>query len=322
MTRATVLTPAGVAAVAVIVLEGVPGEAVQLANRAGHRLAWPAPGRFVRARLQVDGRDVDDVLVLGRESGAELHVHGGAAVVAAVLEGLGAEEGAQERPTDSSGLSIVPGLRAARARASRLHGALHELEKVVARGGREDALREAIHGALAHALLALHLEHPPTVRLVGLPNVGKSTLFNALLMEDRALVSPMAGTTRDAVTAVTQMNGVMVVLEDTEGGAEHEIQRPGADLLVHVLQSSDEILLARCPAKALLLRVQGKVDDADGGGPPGVSGKTGYGVEALRARIVAALGITGDARDDVLAPLDSGFRGFLRQVRDSWAASP
>ena len=322
MTRATVLTPAGIAAVAVIVLESVPGDGVQLANRSGQRVAWPEPGRFLRARLQIDGRDVDDVLVIGRDPGAELHVHGGAAVVAAVLRGLGSEEAGRGRPTDPSEALTVPGLRVARARASRLHGTLRELEKVVLSGdGVDDALRETVHDVIANAPLAQHLERPATVRLVGLPNVGKSTLFNALLMEDRALVSPLAGTTRDAVTAVTQMNGVMVALEDTEGGAEHEVHRPGADLLLHVLKSPEELSPARCPAGVLLLRVLGKVDEPEGGGSPGVSGRTGSGIEGLRARIVAALGITGDARDDVLAPLDSGFRAALRQVRDAWGAS-
>lgn len=57
----------------------------------------------------------------------------------------------------------------------------------------------------------------PHVALVGLPNAGKSTLFNALLGSQRAIVSPVVGTTRDVLSASITLNDVPVVLQDCAG---------------------------------------------------------------------------------------------------------
>lgn len=57
----------------------------------------------------------------------------------------------------------------------------------------------------------------PHVALVGLPNAGKSTLFNALLGHERALVSPVLGTTRDVLSAEVELDGVQLVLQDCAG---------------------------------------------------------------------------------------------------------
>ncbi|MEW6198191.1 MAG: GTPase [Planctomycetota bacterium] len=57
----------------------------------------------------------------------------------------------------------------------------------------------------------------PHVALVGLPNAGKSTLFNALLGHERALVSPVLGTTRDVLSAEVELAGVHVILQDCAG---------------------------------------------------------------------------------------------------------
>jgi hypothetical protein len=337
VTKVALLTPVGVAAVAVIALDRRPDASVGLADVRGRPLAWPAPGCFTHARLLLGGRLVDDVLAVGRDPGLELHVHGGAAVVQAVLAGLEAS-GASTGPQTVAPPST---LRAARARASVLHGELHRLAEALSRDRVPDELARRVPRALANARLASRLERPATVRIVGRPNAGKSTLFNALLMEDRALVSSVPGTTRDSVTALTQLEGVEVRLEDTEGGAPAEVSRPGADLLVHVLAAPGEASLARHACGVPLLRVLGRVDAralppppkpsgetfADGpeaspaepasgplGGLPGVSGRSGQGVPALKARIAAALGLCGDAPDDVLAPVDPGLRQLLRRV--------
>lgn len=65
------------------------------------------------------------------------------------------------------------------------------------------------------------------VTIVGRPNVGKSTLINQLLSEERSVVSPIAGTTRDAIDAEITLNGVEMTLIDTAGvrrkRAEHDV---------------------------------------------------------------------------------------------------
>jgi len=55
------------------------------------------------------------------------------------------------------------------------------------------------------------------VAIIGKPNVGKSSLLNALLGEERAIVTPIAGTTRDAIDETADFDGVPVVLSDTAG---------------------------------------------------------------------------------------------------------
>lgn len=69
------------------------------------------------------------------------------------------------------------------------------------------------------------------VAIVGAPNVGKSTLLNALLEEERAIVSPQAGTTRDTVEETMIIDGVLFRLIDTAGlrHAEDDIERQGIE---------------------------------------------------------------------------------------------
>lgn len=90
------------------------------------------------------------------------------------------------------------------------------------------------------------------VILAGRPNVGKSTLFNALLGKDRAIVTPYAGTTRDIIDADFILDGIRIRLVDTaglrvtecpierEGVARTRSHVPRADLMLHVLDASSD----------------------------------------------------------------------------------
>lgn len=79
------------------------------------------------------------------------------------------------------------------------------------------------------------------VALVGRPNAGKSSLLNALLREDRAIVTPHAGTTRDLVEGQLSFSGVPVTLVDTAGirETENEIERMGIARSRHAMEKSD-----------------------------------------------------------------------------------
>ncbi len=65
------------------------------------------------------------------------------------------------------------------------------------------------------------IKHGVSVAIIGKPNAGKSTLLNALLNEERAIVSDIAGTTRDTIEEVLNINGVLFRLIDTAGIREH-----------------------------------------------------------------------------------------------------
>ena len=83
-----------------------------------------------------------------------------------------------------------------------------------------------------------------TVAIAGRPNVGKSSLFNALLRDARAIVSMHAGTTRDRLEEYVNIEGVPVKLVDTAGlrRTEHEVERIGVELAREALQSAEVVL--------------------------------------------------------------------------------
>ena len=120
---------------------------------------------------------------------------------------------------------------------------------------------EAIDTLLGDAARGRLLREGATVAIVGRPNVGKSSLFNALVGGDRAIVSEMPGTTRDLVTERVDVRGLCVTLVDTAGVREsiEPVEQEGvrrsararetADLVVVVLDATtgltnaDEALL-------------------------------------------------------------------------------
>ncbi len=92
-----------------------------------------------------------------------------------------------------------------------------------------------------------------TVAIIGKPNAGKSTLLNALLNEERAIVSDIAGTTRDTIEEMLNINGILFRLIDTAGIRAHSTDRienmgierskqnaAKADIIVHVIDLMDD----------------------------------------------------------------------------------
>jgi tRNA modification GTPase len=98
---------------------------------------------------------------------------------------------------------------------------------------------------LARATVGLHLTTPFRVVLAGRPNVGKSSLINALVGYERAIVFDQPGTTRDVVTAATAIDGWPVELADTAGLGESRdaIELAGMELARGRLAAADAIVL-------------------------------------------------------------------------------
>jgi tRNA modification GTPase len=182
---------------------------------------------------------------------------------------------------------------------------------------RLDEARRALGEVLAKSRQGSLLRGGIQVVLIGRPNVGKSSLLNRLAGEERAIVTSIPGTTRDALREPILIEGVPLVVVDTAGLRESrdEIERLGmqrtqaelerADLVIAVFEASrgrDE--LPDLPA-APNIEVYNKLDLAPGFVPPGdaiaVSAKTGEGLEALRQRILRAAGWSSSGEPVFLA---------------------
>ncbi|CAG8798811.1 15520_t:CDS:2, partial [Racocetra persica] len=90
------------------------------------------------------------------------------------------------------------------------------------------------------------------VAIVGKPNVGKSTLLNALLQEEKAIVSPLAGTTRDIIEARYNLNGIPLILLDTAGIRETAdlVEKIGVERTWQALGQAEIILFLICRISA------------------------------------------------------------------------
>jgi tRNA modification GTPase len=153
-----------------------------------------------------------------------------------------------------------------------------------------------------------------TLALVGRPNVGKSSLFNKLLEQDRSIVTEIPGTTRDLVSETAAIAGIPVKLCDTAGiresaelveslGIERSYQAMAdSDLTLVVvdlsepLEEQDRALIARAARQGRHLLVGNKADLAHGPLPDSataVSALTGEGIPQLRELILEAIAPKG-----------------------------
>jgi tRNA modification GTPase len=101
-----------------------------------------------------------------------------------------------------------------------------------------------VHGLLDSFRLGNVIKNGVTVAIIGKPNAGKSTLLNALLKENRAIVSSIAGTTRDTIEEVINIDGILFRLMDTAGireGAD-EVEAIGVERSREKMKSADIVL--------------------------------------------------------------------------------
>ncbi|MCD6043172.1 MAG: tRNA modification GTPase TrmE [Burkholderiales bacterium] len=174
--------------------------------------------------------------------------------------------------------------------ARRLAETLRALEGVLEKSRQGSLLRNGVHVVLA-----------------GRPNVGKSSLLNRLAGEERAIVTEIPGTTRDALREPVQIEGVPLVLVDTAGlrVASDAVERLGIERTQRELEQADVVLavyeaasgqatLAGLPPGTARIDVYNKADLAPGFAPPAgalaVSARTGDGLRELRAAILRSAG--------------------------------
>ena len=191
--------------------------------------------------------------------------------------------------------------------------------------GQLARLREALAAVLDQARQGALLRDGLKVVIAGQPNAGKSSLLNALAGAELAIVTPIAGTTRDVVQQTIQIEGVPLHVIDTaglrEGGDVDEVERIGIErawgqigqadavLFLHDLgrfdqpdyQAADAAIAAGLPAGVRVLHVwnkldlrapgaQGLLDAGLAAGGLALSATTGEGLEALRQRLLQMAG--------------------------------
>jgi tRNA modification GTPase len=230
--------------------------------------------RIVYGNWRSDG---EDLIACRRDADSvEIHCHGGMQAVATIAGDL-ASAGCQEIPwqawlarDDSCPLRVEAQIALAQAASTRAalilldqyHGALRkELTEIISLHGEAQALAsgdsdatfdapsssvacERLEALLATAELGLHLTKPWQVVIAGRPNVGKSSLINALVGYQRAIVFDQPGTTRDVVTASTVVDGWPVALSDTAGLHEvsDELEAAGVELAKERLAHADLVI--------------------------------------------------------------------------------
>lgn len=308
----SVLTPPGVGAIACVAIRGPAAwDAARRHFRpVGQPLPErPAPGRFWFGTLGTGDAPGDEVILSAKaEDSFEIHCHGGRRIARWVVE-LFLAEGFTETPPTLAGestawdaLTHATTERTAAILLDQCHGAFRRaVEAILA---DLDGSRKALARLAALAPIGRHLVEPWRVVIAGPPNVGKSSLLNALAGYARSIVAPVAGTTRDVVTARLAFDGWPFEVSDTAGlhDTPGEIESAGiaraadelarADLVLWVKDASAD--RAEEPPATLdpsrLLTVWNKADLHAAGGPGiAVSARTGAGVSDLITAIVARL---------------------------------
>ena len=194
----------------------------------------------------------------------------------------------------------------------QLHTLQGQLAQVLARTQQGALLREGIKVVIA-----------------GQPNAGKSSLLNALAGAELAIVTPIAGTTRDVVQQTIQIEGVPLHVLDTAGlrQSSDEVERIGIERAWSHIESADALLLLhdltrvaapdyaaedrairaaiaeKLPPSVPVIHLWNKQDAAPGAAVPegdiALSARTGDGLDALRQRLLQVVGWQAGAGDGV-----------------------
>ena len=302
-----------------IVLQLVLQRAIEIGREFGLRLA--EPGEFTRRAFLNDKLDLAQA-----EAVADLIE---ASTEAAARSAGRSLDGAFSREIHALVEDVITLRMLVEATLDFPEEEIDFLEAADARG-KLARIRERLAMVLADAQQGALLREGLSVVLAGQPNVGKSSLLNALAGAELAIVTPIAGTTRDKVTQTIQIEGIPLHVIDTAGlrDTEDEVERIGiertwgeiarADVVLHLLDArvgvtpEDVTIAARFPAGVPVVRVSNKADlagveasvtQADAGGAREVrlSAKTGDGIALLRDELLKIAGWQAGAESVYLA---------------------
>ena len=335
MLSARLLTAPGSAGVALVRVEG-PSARERLA------LCWPGlarlgPGELGLVRLERAGELLDEALVavLGPDC-VELGLHASPAVVEAVLAALADPELAGAPGPGAAEASLEAAARRALARADTEAAArilLDQAEGALRRGLGELARQEGEAFERARAELERRarefdfLARPASVVLAGPVNAGKSTLFNALVGAERAVVSAVPGTTRDVVRERARLGAWPVELCDTAGwrplaAGEDPVERAGQRVGARAALAA-ELVLWLDPA--------GRGPEGGGAGAPAGGPRGGQRLVVIQSRAAAALAAGAPALAALERPAEAArvvelaFRSAFDLPAEPWtsgAATP
>ena len=323
-TIATLLTGRGRGAVASIAIEGSSAET--LIHK--HFESAISNSSFRQDRIYFGTwhwQNYREDLVICRtdEHRFEIHCHGGKLAAQYILQSL-TDSGAQSvspgewirrLPSNrfvQEARNQLPNAKTERAVAILLDQTRNAMTKALTRVQEQITVqpKEAIQQLetmLSFADLGTNLTRPFSVTLIGPPNAGKSSLVNAILGFERAIVYDQPGTTRDIVSAETALDGWPVSLSDTAGirKSEDPIERAGMDIAKQKSESADLILLIRdlsSNSDSVDLEILKKIkrisvgtksdllsNDADAQMDVITSSTTGRGIDVLCDRIVTEL---------------------------------
>lgn len=269
-TTVVLLTPPGRGAIASLLVSGPDAVACVSAcfrPAAGGAAATLPVGRILFGRWETTGEEL--VVCRVDVQQIEIHCHGGSLAAAAVTAALRQHgcrdvswpEWSRRSAADAIQAAALAALasatteRAAAILLDQYHGALrnalHEVATLLE--GNAPSAPAALERLRGRSRLGLHLTAPWQVVLAGRPNVGKSSLLNALLGYQRAIVYDLPGTTRDVLSGHAALDGWPVELFDTAGmrNASDAIEASGvarardraatADLVVLVLDASQPL---------------------------------------------------------------------------------
>ena len=305
-----------------IVLQLVLQRCIEVGRAVGLRLA--EPGEFTRRAFLNDKLDLAQA-----EAVADLIE---ASTEAAVRSAGRSLEGAFSRDIHALVDDVVTLRMLVEATLDFPEEEIDFLEAADARG-KLAHIRAQLDHVLAEARQGALLREGLSVVLAGQPNVGKSSLLNALAGAELAIVTPVAGTTRDKISQTIQIEGIPLHVIDTAGlrDTEDEVEKIGiertwneigrADVVLHLLDArtgmtvEDDVIAARFPAGVPVVRVLNKTDLAaiaseastlalpDGATLREVrlSAKQGDGIGLLRAELLRIAGWQADAQSVYLA---------------------